>query len=62
MKPLPPHKTHGVIHSVRVRKEHVDEIAKHLGIPDNMKKWLGEGHEIHIVREADEAELNRKKA
>ena len=61
MRPLPSHKTHGVIHSVRVSKEHIDEIAKHLGIPDNMKKWLGEGHEIHIVREANETELNRNK-
>ena len=61
MRPLPSHKTHGVIHSVRVSKEHVDEIAKHLHIPDNMKKWLGEGHEIHIVREANETELNRNK-
>jgi hypothetical protein len=61
MRPLPQHKTHGVIHSVRVSKEHVDEIAKHLNIPDNMKKWMAEGHEIHIVREAQEAELNRNK-
>ena len=60
MRPLPNSKTHGIIHTVRVRKDQVDEIAKQLNIPDDVKKWLRDG-EVHIVREADESELNRSK-
>jgi hypothetical protein len=61
MRPLPNDKTHGVIHTVRVKKEHIDRIAKDLNLPDDAKKKLRVGDELHIVREAGEAELNRKK-
>jgi hypothetical protein len=50
MRPLPPHKTHGVIHTVKVSKEHIEALAKHL-IPKDKQKWIKEGDEIHIVRE-----------
>ena len=60
MRPMPDNKTHGIIHTVRIKKEDVDEIAKHLKIPDTMKKWLGD-NEVHIIREAKESELNRNK-
>lgn len=60
MRPLPQDKTHGIIHSVRVRKDHVDQLAKDLGLSADEKRWLQEG-EIHIVREAKESEINRNK-
>jgi predicted RNA-binding protein with RPS1 domain len=61
MRPLPNDKTHGVIHTVKVKKDQIDDLAKHLNIPDNVKKRLRDGDEVHIVREADESELNRNK-
>jgi hypothetical protein len=60
MRPLPPNKTHGIIHSVRVTKENASKIAKDLGIPEQvhrrLRDWEGE---VHIVREAKEAEVKR---
>ncbi len=57
MRPLPPNKTHGIIHSVQVKKENINDLAKHLNIPEDRKKWLEEG-EVHLVREAKQHQLN----
>ena len=61
MRPLPNNKTHGIVHSVRVSKDQIEDLARHLNIPDGAKKWLSEGGEVHIVRKARESELNRNK-
>jgi hypothetical protein len=58
MRPLPPHKTHGIIHTVKVSQGHIDALAKELKIPDDKKKWLKPGDEIHIVREPRKDEVH----
>jgi hypothetical protein len=50
MRPLPPSKTHGIIHTVTVEKGQKDAIAEQLQIPHNKRKWLEKGDKIHIVR------------
>ena len=60
MRPLPTGKLHGVVHSVQVKKEDVDALAKHLNIPDDRKQWLKDGGQIHIVREAKPDEMSKK--
>lgn len=61
MRPLPPSKTHGIIHSVKVTQQDLGQIADQLKIPPGERKRLRPGDEIHIVREAHETELNRNK-
>ena len=60
MRPLPP-KTHGIIHTVKVKKEDIEPLAKQLKIPDKDKNRMREGDEIHIIREAEEHEINRNR-
>ncbi len=63
MRPLnpPSSKTHGIIHTVRVSRENLEQVADQLGIPEQAKQWIQPGHQLHIVREADESELDRNK-
>ena len=58
MRPLPPDKTHGIIHTVVAKHEDLDKIADALGIKGNDRKRLRAG-EIHIVREAKDTELKK---
>jgi DNA-directed RNA polymerase subunit H (RpoH/RPB5) len=59
MRPLPPNKSHGIVHSHRVvKQEDIDAIAKQLNIPDNKKKLIRPGDEIHVVREQRNDEVH----
>jgi hypothetical protein len=58
MRPLPEKKTHGVIHTINVKKEDLEDLARKLNIPDDRKHWLKEG-EIHILREAKPEEMSK---
>jgi hypothetical protein len=58
MRPLPPHKSHGIVHTHRVKQEDIDAIAKQLGIPDNKKRLIRPGDEIHVVREQRNDEVH----
>ncbi len=49
------------IHTVQVNKEQIDAIAKQLNISDKDKSRIHPGDKVHIVREAQEKELNRNK-
>ena len=59
MRPLPHDKTHGIIHSVTVKKEDLDKVAQSLNIPASEKKRIRPGDTIHIVREAATHEIRK---
>ena len=61
MRPLPQSKNHGIIHTVSVTHENLERIADQLNIPKHETKRLRAGDQIHLVREAQETELNRNK-
>lgn len=61
MRPLPQSKSHGIIHTVSVTPENLEKVADQLRIPRQEVKRLRPGDQIHIVREAQESELNRTK-
>lgn len=61
MRPLPPNKTHGIIHTVTAKPEDLGKIADALGIHGKDRERLVRPGKIHIVREASENELNRHK-
>lgn len=58
MRPLPPNKSHGIVHSHKVKQEDIDAIARHLGIPDSRKRLIHPGDEVHIVREQRDNEIH----
>ncbi|MDR3529823.1 MAG: hypothetical protein P4L90_04580 [Rhodopila sp.] len=58
MRPLPTNKTHGIIHTVKAKKEDLDKVADILGIHGKDRTRLHTG-EIHIVREAADNELRK---
>jgi hypothetical protein len=62
MRPLPTDQLHGVIHTVTAKKEDLEKVADILGIHDkkDRARMLSSGT-VHIVREAQEHELNRNK-
>jgi hypothetical protein len=61
MRPLPQSKTHGIIHSVKVTPENLKEVADQLHIPQQEMKRLRPGDQLHIVREAQDSEINKAK-
>jgi hypothetical protein len=61
MRPLPENKTHGIIHTVTAKPEDLGKIADTLGIHGKDRERMMRPGTIHIVREANEHELNRNK-
>ncbi len=59
MRPLPQSKTHGVVTSISVTRENLEQVAEQLKIPKQNMKRLRPGDHLHIVREAQELELDR---
>jgi hypothetical protein len=43
MRPLPNDKTHGVIHTVSVKRRHIDRIDQDLNLPNDAKQKLRVG-------------------
>lgn len=60
MRPLPTDKTHAIIHTVTAKQEDLNRIADALGIQGKDRSRLRPG-QIHIVREAEHAELRKEK-
>jgi hypothetical protein len=60
MRPLPPNKTHAIIHTVTAKQEDLGKIADALGIHGKERDRMRPG-EIHIVREAADSELRKGK-
>ncbi len=60
MRPLPPNKTHAIIHTVTAKQEDLDKIADALGIHGKARERMRPG-ELHIVREAADHEVSKSK-
>jgi hypothetical protein len=62
MRPLPANKLHGIVHTVTAKREDLEKVAHTLGIhdPKERERMLRPG-KVHIIREAEEHELNRHK-
>ncbi len=60
MRPLPNHKTHGIIHTVTAKSEDIEKVADILKIHGKDRERMLTG-EIQIVREAAEHELRKTK-
>ena len=59
MRPLPPQKTHGIIHTVTAKQEDLHKIANTLGIHGKDRERMLRPGTIHIVREAADTELKK---